>query len=326
MSITLAELGETKLLERLARFAPPGQFSDDTALLTPDSRALLVNTDVMVEGVHFSDATTAPADVGWRAVVANLSDLAASGSEQVEGITVGLVAPGSTPWLWVEQVYQGISEALERFGGTLLGGDCSTGKQRLLSISAFARLGPLRLHRAQAQPGDLLMSSGPHGLSRLGLALLQDTALPSALSLPAALKEQAIRCHQRPWPRFDALQTLLACKPEQLPWRAGGTDSSDGLLAAVESLCRSSGCGAVLHRDALPRADAWPYEEAWDRWCLNGGEDFELVLSLPPEWAESWTLHQPESRCFGTITTDKGRIIWNDDGALLQPSGFSHYS
>jgi thiamine-monophosphate kinase len=56
VSITLAELGEAELLSRLARFAPPGQLNDDTALLPPDSRALLVNTDVMVEGVHFSDA------------------------------------------------------------------------------------------------------------------------------------------------------------------------------------------------------------------------------------------------------------------------------
>ncbi len=325
MSITLAELGEAELLDRLAGFAPPGQLNDDTALLPPDSRALLVNTDVMVEGVHFSDATTAPADVGWRAVVANLSDLAASGSEQVEGITVGLVAPGTTSWWWVEQVYQGISEALEHFGGTLLGGDCSTGNQRLLSISAFARVGPLRLHRAEAQPGDLLMSSGPHGLSRLGLALLQDTPLPSARSLPLTLKEQAIRCHQRPWPRFDALQTLMACKPDHLPWRAGGTDSSDGLLAAVTGLCRSSDCGAVLRRETLPRAAAWPCDGPWDRWCLSGGEDFELVLSLPAEWAESWKQHQPGSHCFGAITADKDKIRWADDGALLEPSGFSHY-
>ena len=169
------------------------------------------------------------------------------------------------------------------------------------------------------------MSSGPHGLSRLGLALLQDTPLPTALLVPPRLKEQAIRCHQRPWPRFDALKTLMACKPEQLPWRAAGTDSSDGLLAAVNGLCRSSGCGAVLRRDALPRADAWPCEDAWDHWCLSGGEDFELVLSLPPEWAESWRQHQAGSRCFGAITADKGRIIWNDNGALLPQSGFSHY-
>jgi len=325
VTITLAELGEAQLLDRLSRFAPPGQLNDDTALLKPDSRSLLVNTDVMVENVHFSDATTAAADVGWRAVVANLSDLAASGSEMVEGITVGLVAPGHTSWLWVEEVYEGISAALKCFGGTLLGGDCSDGSQRIVSISAFARLGPLHLHRSQARPGDRLMTSGAHGLSRLGLALLKGTILPSAHSLPEELKEQAIRCHQRPQPRFDALETLVACKPEQLAWRAGGTDSSDGLLAAVKSLCRSSGCGAELSRKALPRADSWPHEKPWDRWCLAGGEDFELVLSLPPEWAEIWSQNQPGSRCFGVITADRGSIVWDDSGSPLREEGFSHY-
>lgn len=325
MNITLDDLGEAELIDRLASFAPPGQLNDDTALLPPDPRSLLVNTDIFVEGVHFSNVTTSAADVGWRAVVANLSDLAASGSEQVEGITVGLVAPGNTAWCWVEEVYQGITEALENFGGTLLGGDCSNGSQRILSITAFARLGSLRLHRAAARPGDLLMSSGPHGLSRLGLALLQGTPLPTSLPLPRTLKEQAIRCHQRPSPRADALQTLLACKPKGLPWRAAGTDSSDGLLAAVEGLCRRRRCGATLRRDNLPRAATWPAESAWDSWCLSGGEDFELVLSLPPEWAETWTQHQPGSRCFGAITANKGKIIWKDDGTRIPLSGFSHY-
>ena len=66
MTVTLGDLGEAELLRRLARFAPPGQLSDDTAALNADSRPLLVNTDVVVDGVHFSDATTSAADVGWR--------------------------------------------------------------------------------------------------------------------------------------------------------------------------------------------------------------------------------------------------------------------
>ncbi|MFN9645005.1 MAG: AIR synthase related protein, partial [Cyanobacteriota bacterium] len=111
---TLAELGEWELIRRLGAFAPPGQFSDDAALLPgrngsttgreveADPAVLVINTDVLVEGVHFSDATTGPGDVGWRAAVANLSDLAAMGCTEVVGLTVGLVAPPSTPWPWVE--------------------------------------------------------------------------------------------------------------------------------------------------------------------------------------------------------------------------------
>ena len=326
MMPTLAELGEAELLKRLARFAPPGQFDDDTACLGSDARPLLVNTDVLVDGIHFSDATTTAVDVGWRAVAANLSDLAASGAVSIDGITVALVAPGTTPWSWVEGVYDGISAALEQHGGTLLGGDCSSGSHRLLSITALGRLGPLRLLRNAAQPGDVLISSGPHGLSRLGLALLQKDPLLQTTRLSAALQELAISQHQRPRPRLDALTQLLACKPAELPWRAGGTDSSDGLLTAVRGLCSSSGTGAQLDRSQLPRPQEWPPGDLWDRWCLAGGEDFELVLSLPPAWADALEQALPGCRRFGQITDHTGSIVWTNDNSPVQDRGFDHFA
>ena len=326
MTPTLAELGEAELLKRLARFAPPGQFDDDTACLGSDARPLLVNTDVLVDGIHFSDATTTAVDVGWRAVAANLSDLAASGAVSIDGITVALVAPGTTPWSWVEGVYDGISAALEHHGGTLLGGDCSSGSHRLLSITALGRLGPLRLLRNAAQPGDVLISSGPHGLSRLGLALLQKDPLLQTTRLSAALQELAISQHQRPRPRLDALTQLLACKPAELPWRAGGTDSSDGLLTAVRGLCSSSGTGAQLDRSQLPRPQEWPPGDLWDRWCLAGGEDFELVLSLPPDWADALEQTLPSCRRFGRMTDQTGSIVWGDDNKPILDAGFDHFA
>ena len=324
---TLADLGEAELLRRLAGFAPVGQLDDDTACLGADPRPLLVNTDVLVDGIHFSDGTTAPMDAGWRAVAANLSDLAASGADHVDGITVALVAPGTTPWSWVNGLYEGIAAALEQHGGVLLGGDCSTGSQRLISITALGRLGPLRLHRNAARPGDVLVTSGPHGLSRLGLALLQnDRHLPDG-DLPETLKAAAVAQHHRPIPRFDALKALVNCKPAHLPWRAGGTDSSDGLLAAVQALCSSSGCGAELDHARVPRPGQWPPGEPWDRWCMTGGEDFELVLSLPEDWAEAWLSALPGSQRFGRITANPDSLIWSGDHAAveLSGSGFDHY-
>lgn len=125
---TLAALGEAELIRRLEAYAPPGQFNDDGALLkAPGDRVLVVTTDVLVEGVHFSDATIAAADLGWRAAAANLSDLAAMGCHSVRGLTVGLVAPGSTAWSWVEGVYGGLGEVLARYGGDLLGGTAAPG-------------------------------------------------------------------------------------------------------------------------------------------------------------------------------------------------------
>ena len=324
---TLADLGEAELLLRLAGFAPVGQLDDDTACLGADPRPLLVNTDVLVDGIHFSDGTTAPMDAGWRAVAANLSDLAASGADHVDGITVALVAPGTTPWSWVNGLYEGIAAALEQHGGVLLGGDCSTGSQRLISITALGRLGPLRLHRNAARPGDVLVTSGPHGLSRLGLALLQNDRLLQDGDLPETLKAAAVAQHRRPIPRFDALKALVNCKPAHLPWRAGGTDSSDGLLAAIQALCSSSGCGAELDHARLPRPGQWPPGEPWDRWCMTGGEDFELVLSLPEDWAEAWLRELPGSQRFGRITANPDSLIWSGDHAAveLSGSGFDHY-
>ena len=326
MTVTLAGLGEAELLRRLARFAPPGQLADDTCTLAADTRQLLVNTDVLVDGIHFSDRTTSPADVGWRAVATNLSDLAASGAVAVDGITVALVAPGSTPWSWVEDLYRGISEALNCYGGILLGGDCSAGTEKLISVTALGRLGPLRLHRGDAYPGDWLVTSGPHGLSRLGLALLQgDPTLDGTSALMEALQHQAISQHRRPRPRLDALTTLIENKPENLPWRAAGTDSSDGLLAAVQALCNSSDCGAQLTHDWLPRAEGWPAGELWDQWCLNGGEDFELVLSLPALWAQRWLEHQPDSRRIGCITAERNQIVWSETRRPVTAAKFDHF-
>ena len=325
MSPTLAELTEAELLRRLARFAPPDQLSDDTAALAADARPLLINTDVLVDGIHFSDATTTAMDVGWRAVAANLSDLAASGAVDIDGITVALVAPGHTRWDWVDGVYQGISAALGQYGGVLLGGDCSKGEQRLLSITALGRLGPLRLHRNAARPGDVLVTSGPHGLSRLGLALLQNDPNVRDIALCSTLRDQAIARHQRPTPRLKDVQQLLACKPGQLPWRAGGTDSSDGLLAAVAGLCNSSGCGAVLWNDQLPVIEGWPDGSPWTDWCLAGGEDFELVLSLPEAWANAWQQCIPASQRIGRINAEAGVIRWAHNHAQVAAHGFDHF-
>ena len=322
---TLAELGEAELLQRLALFAPPGQLDDDTACLSPDPRSLIVNTDVLVDGIHFSDNTTSAEDAGWRAVAANLSDLAASGVTSVDGITVGLVAPGDTRWDWVEGVYGGISSALNQFGGVLLGGDCSAGANRLLAITALGRLGPLQLLRSGAEPGDVVVTSGAHGLSRLGLALLRQEVDPATAALNKALQEQAIQQHRRPVPRFDALKSLLRCKPANLPWRAGGTDSSDGLIAAVQGLCKASGCGVVLQQSEIPRPNGWPQGERWDHWCLSGGEDFELVLTLPPAWAKAWQIAMPGSHCLGRMTEEADQMIWSDGSTLAGNSGFDHF-
>ena len=348
---TLADLGEWELIRRLGAFAPPDQFTDDAALLPASGDSpLVVNTDVLVEGIHFSDATTAAADVGWRATAANLSDLAAMGCTAVVGITVALVAPAATPWPWVAEVYGGIKAALQAYGGVLLGGDCSGGSQRLLAITALGtwaaaatgaatagcqpgeivRSGPIR--RGDGLPGDLLVSTGPHGLSRLGLALLQGT-IPAG-GLDPSLVERAIQAHRRPQPRFDAVRALIASRPAPLNWRGGGCDSSDGLAAAAAAIAASSGCAAQLNRDALPLDPAMADLPQAAAWCLGGGEDFELVLALQPPWAEALIAALPGTTRIGELVAGQaGALGWSDgapwglgDGGSSAAKGFSHFN
>lgn len=336
---SLADLGEWELIRRLGAFAPCGQFGDDAALLElagkgaqgPGQTRLVVTTDVLVEGVHFSEATTDAGDVGWRCAAANLSDLAAMGCSEVLGLTVALVAPPSTPWPWVEGVYGGLKAVLDRYGGQLLGGDCSSGAQRLLAITALGRLesgagmpvaGPI--HRGDGRAGDQLLSSGPHGLSRLGLALLLGHASVEQLDL----RRRAISAHRRPRPRLDAVPILAACRPPDRPWRVGGCDSSDGLAAAVAAVARASGCGALLERGALPMDPAMACLPEAEPWCLSGGEDFELVLALEPEWAYALVRQLPGASLIGELTLGSpGDVRWADSRELLGETheGFCHF-
>jgi len=321
---SLDQLGEEELLNRLQRFMPIGQIEDDTAQINSFGKSLLINTDVLVEGVHFSKETISPENVGWKAIATNISDLACSGVDQILGITVGMIAPPSTQWSWVESVYTGIEKALNQFGGELIGGDCSCGQDRVLAITAIGTLGKLRLHRSNALEGDYLLTSGPHGLSRLGLALLLKDSQINKNQLPDVLKEKAITAHQRPNPPLTALRALEISKPKNLPWRAAGTDSSDGLLAAVQNICNSSQCQAVLDANSLPKAQNWPSGELWDRWCINGGEDFELIVSLPPIWGEAFLKTFPYSQKIGLIKSGRPEIIWND-GKKIKKSIFNEF-
>jgi thiamine-monophosphate kinase len=335
----LADMGEQALIERLAAFAPAGQFHDDAALL--DLQGFQVwNTDVLVEGVHFSEATTSGFDVGWRAAAANLSDLAAMGCCRAWGLTVGLVAPGDTPWTWVETVYEGLRACLEPHGGQLLGGDCSGGAQRLLAVTALGPLararggGPAPIRRRDGRAGDLLVSTGAHGLSRLGLALLQ-AEVPTGSgdwgkhNLDPALKQRAITAHQRPGPRLDAVAALHASQPQGQPWRVGGTDSSDGLATAVEALARASGCQALLERRRLPLDPAMAELPQAHTWCLEGGEDFQLVLALEPQWAERFVARLPGAQIIGSLKAASAAcaaVSWlGEEGTVTAAGGFAHF-
>lgn len=284
--ISIADIGESGLLQLLHRFCPAEIIGDDAAILAvPAGKSLVVTTDVFVDGVHFSDQTTTAEDVGWRAAAANLSDLAAMGAIPL-GITVGLALPANTAVNWVESLYQGLTDCLQLYQSPILGGDACRSPTITVSITALGYVSPSRtIRRRLAQPGEAIVATGYHGLSRAGLELLLKPEFGQQLATEA--RKMLILAHQRPKPRLDVLEPLWTIVGDR---SIAGMDSSDGLADAVVQLCRFSGTGAIIDRRSIPLAPALRQlvspEQALE-WALYGGEDFELVLCLPTELALS---------------------------------------
>lgn len=319
----LADLGESELINRLRRFAKRGQFNDDAALLSPDQHLLrVVSTDALVEGVHFSSSTTPGFSVGWRSGSANLSDLAAMGCLEAEGVTVALAAPGHTSIDWLEEVYEGLADLLQRHGCELLGGDCTRAPVVMLAITAIGKVAAdAVIRRESGQAGDRLVVSGAHGLSNLGLRLLQNPRDISLQQLGEPLRKAAIKAHQFPVPRFDAVAALHRSRPEAAPWRVAGTDSSDGLRRSLELL--GNACG---HQPLLDEPFALT-EGCCLNSCLDGGEDFELVLALEASWAEKFVAQLPGAQCIGWLGENPGPPCWaNNKKPLPIGKGYEHFA
>jgi len=325
------DLGEQGLLAQLQPFCPGDIVGDDAAVLPfPAGQNLVVTTDVLVDGVHFSDRTTSPQDAGWRAVAANLSDLAAMGASPL-GITVGLAVTGDVAVSWVLQLYQGISDCLKQYNTPLVGGDICRSSVISISITAFGQISPNRIiKRGAAKVGDAIVVTGIHGASRAGLELLLNPEFGQNLS--EVERTLLIQAHQRPKPRLDVLPILWNIL-DQSSTQIAGMDSSDGLADAVLQICRASGVGAILERTLIPlspalRQLATPAQ--WN-WILYGGEDFELVLCLPPEAAEALVKQLGDKAAIiGKITP--GEAVWLRDRngnfaeeCLTLKKGFQHF-
>ena len=280
------DLGEQGLLKKLQPFCPNEVIGDDGAVLTthPD-KDLVVTTDVLVDGVHFSDRTTTAFDVGWRAAAANLSDLAAMGAEPL-AITVGLSLPGDVLVSWVEELYRGLTACLQQYDTPIVGGDICRSSVITVSITAFGQVLPDRvIRRSNARVGDAIVITGCHGFSRAGLELLLYPELGCQLS--DRERKLLIKAHQQPQPRLDVLPYLWELN---LSRPIAGMDSSDGLADAIAQICRCSGVGAEIERGYLTGVPLLsklvPAEQMWS-WILYGGEDFELVLCLASDTAKS---------------------------------------
>ena len=249
--------------------AGPGSLDlrDDAALLTPPpGRDLVLTVDAMVESVHFL-ADDPPDLVGRKLLRVNLSDLAAKGATPL-GYLMTVSTPRTTPEAWFAGFSAGLAQDQAEYNVTLLGGDTtSTPGPISLSLTIVGHVRPgLSVHRFGAQPGDGIWVTGTIGDGALGLL-----AATGRLSDPSGYLAGRYRL---PRPRVGMAIGGVA---------SAGMDVSDGLVQDLGHICRASQVGATLRAADVPLSpEARVAGPAWLETCLTGGDDYELLLAVPP--------------------------------------------
>lgn len=302
----IKDIGEHQLLTIINQYCDQTKNGDDGAILDINKdKKLVVTTDILVENVHFSSQTTPPHAIGYRAMTANLSDIAAMGGTP-KAITVGLSLKKDTPVSWVEALYKGMQQCLKPFDCNIIGGDLTSSIVNTIAITALGEVTENEaIYRHTAQVGDLILITGNHGLSRAGLEIL---LYPEKyLHVSQQTREKVIFAHQYPKPRLDIIKSLSSNQFQGKKGKITGMDSSDGLADAIIQICEQSKVGAIVHLRKIPLNSAiletTNFDTALD-WALYGGEDFELVLCVNSAIAKKLTKKFPqECEIIGEITT-----------------------
>ena len=274
----VSEIGEFGLIERLAKAVgaskPEGLIvgiGDDAAAWREGDAIVLATTDTLVEGVHFLPGVTPWADLGWKALAVNVSDIAAMGGEPQYAL-VTLALPPQTPVGAVDELYRGLLECAREYDVTVAGGDVVRAPQVMVSVALIGRAdaGARLMRRDGARAGYVIAVTGTLGGSAAGLRRLREGVPPD---------DPLVRAHLRPRPPLAAARRAVA---------AGvlcAIDVSDGLLQDLGHVCEASGLGAVVRAQAVPLGDelrgAYP-DDALALACA-GGEDYELLLVAPGE-------------------------------------------
>lgn len=272
------EVSEDALLARIVPLLPGGRATllpsgDDAAVVAAPDGRFVVTTDVLVEGRHFRRHWSTGRDVGRRAAVQNLADVAAMGAVPT-ALVVALGVPGDLPVAWVEDLARGLADECGPLGVGVVGGDLSGGSEVTVAVTALGDLGGrAAVTRSGARPGDVVTHAGVRGRSAAGLALLTADL--------ESLDDELVAAYRHPVSPVSA-GPLAAV--------AGATamiDVSDGLLRDAGRVAKASGvvidvdAGAfAADRERLAvAAEALAVDV--DTWVLGGGEDHGLLATFP---------------------------------------------
>jgi thiamine-monophosphate kinase len=334
----LAEFGERALVALIRRRFPadpallPVGIGDDAAIATPMRGVLeVLTTDALVEGVHFDLAFSRLEDVGYKALAVNISDIAAMGARARLAL-LSLILPKRMTVGEIESLLDGVAALAADAGVTVAGGNVTESPGPLIVDAAL--LGAVRprkfLTRSGGHPGDALYVTGFVGAAAAGLDWLRR----NGGSTPPTPDDQDLAAcvarYRRPEPRFR-LGSALGRN------RAAGAcmDLSDGLADAVTAVATSSGTGAVIEAEKLPIPGAVRrlFESGGRdavRMALSGGDDYELLFSVPEKYRSRLKTALQQSRGvrvtrIGELTASPAIVLKQNGETGPLPVGFTHF-
>jgi thiamine-monophosphate kinase len=316
---------EFSLIDRIRERTAQGRddvrlgIGDDAALLAvPAGQELVIAIDTLVEGVHFPRGTHA-ADIGWKALAVNLSDLAAMGATPAWAL-LALTLPKAEP-AFIDDLANGFAELARSYRLALVGGDTTRGAFTLsVAVHGFVPPGQALL-RAGAQAGDAIFVTGTLGDAAAGLALVQQGGHEDARSA------YLIGRLNRPTPRISAGLALRGLAHACI-------DISDGLLADLGHICEASGVGAEIDVSLLPRSSALLdlFDDAAARdFALSGGDDYELCFTVPSQHVATVQADLARLGCgatrIGRMVEGAGVRVRDAHGQWLEPNhrGWDHF-
>lgn len=335
----VSETGEFGLIDRLMdEIGMPTHpevlraIGDDAAVYQiGDGKVHVITTDALFEGIHFDRRFMPLEHLGVKAIAVNVSDVIAMNAVP-RYATIALGIPHNVSVEMIEAMYSGIKKACDAYQMDLIGGDTTASQLLTLSVTVVGEADENQIvYRHGAQPGDAICVTGNLGASYAGLRVLleQRDAIQQKEEGVADTLDAfrfIIQRHLAPTPRLSAVRALHKqdLKPNAM------IDISDGLASEIQHICRLSHCGATLKAADLPiheetRKAATHLGQDADTYALYGGEDYELLITLPE--ADVAKLPKDHFTVIGIITDDEGVSIETPQGVVipLEGRGYQHF-
>ncbi len=320
------DLGEFGLIEHLTRNIELHNASsivgvgDDAAVIDLLGRQVVVSTDMLVEGVHFDLMYTPLKHLGYKSVVVNLSDIYAMNATPTQ-VTMNIAFSNRFSLEALEEFYEGVLAACDKYEVDLVGGDTSTSQKGfIISVTAIGEVAENKfVKRSTAQQGDLLCVSGDLGGAFLGLSFLEreKKIFQESPQVQPDLEGEkyVIGRLLKPEARKDIIEFFSASgiMPSAM------MDISDGLSSEILHICRQSNLGCVLYEEKIPihndtRNAAYKFDLDPTACALSGGEDYELLFTIPQSEHEKLVLNEQLSVIGYMTAPEKGKKIITKGG------------